>query len=324
MKKIMLSIPTPCHENWDQMSPQDKGRFCAACQKTVVDFTDMSDRQIAEFFKKTKNVCGRFDNSQLGRELAIPPKRLPWIRHFIGLILPAFLFSLKASGQAGVKGKVAVCVRPVQGDTTVLPVIKSAEQKMLKGKVVDEHGLPIAGASVILEKTNIGTNTDDEGYFHLQNTNDDDVAIVVASVGFQPRTITVNARDTSVVPIVALPVQATGLVAMDYVGKKKKSSSVPLLQTSASESSFSKFSVFPNPASSHANITLEAVKIKEGNYQFAVLNSLGAVVQVNEVVFDKTIKRVMIDLKELPAGQYFVQLTHRKSGKVYTETILIN
>ena len=66
-KQIQLNIPNPCHENWDQMTPVDKGRFCGSCQKQVVDFTTMSDEQLILFFKKQilssskdGSVCGRF------------------------------------------------------------------------------------------------------------------------------------------------------------------------------------------------------------------------------------------------------------------------
>jgi len=51
-KQIQLSIPTPCHEDWDKMNPVEKGRFCDSCQKKVIDFSNMSDREIATFFKK--------------------------------------------------------------------------------------------------------------------------------------------------------------------------------------------------------------------------------------------------------------------------------
>ncbi len=62
MKKITLSIPQPCHEDWNKMSAMDKGRFCASCQKAVIDFTNMSDRELTEFFKRpTGNMCGRFN-----------------------------------------------------------------------------------------------------------------------------------------------------------------------------------------------------------------------------------------------------------------------
>jgi len=87
MKKIHLSIPRPCHENWDAMTPSDKGRFCASCQKTVIDFTNMSDRQLAAFFKKPpSSVCGRVYDDQLNRGIEIPRKRIPWIKYFSALI----------------------------------------------------------------------------------------------------------------------------------------------------------------------------------------------------------------------------------------------
>ncbi len=51
-KSLFLRIPEPCHEDWQAMLPQEKGRHCLACQKTVTDFTKMSDREIIDFFEK--------------------------------------------------------------------------------------------------------------------------------------------------------------------------------------------------------------------------------------------------------------------------------
>jgi len=100
MKKIHLSIPKPCHEDWNKMKPEEKGRFCASCQKTVIDFTQMSDRQMAEFFRKPgSSVCGRFLNGQLKTEIQIPKKRIPWAKYFFQITLPAFLLSLKSCGE---------------------------------------------------------------------------------------------------------------------------------------------------------------------------------------------------------------------------------
>lgn len=28
MKKVNLHIPEPCHEDWDQMTPAERGHFC--------------------------------------------------------------------------------------------------------------------------------------------------------------------------------------------------------------------------------------------------------------------------------------------------------
>src|SRR5881397_1773271 len=102
MKKIQLSIPEPCHEDWNKMTPGEKGRFCESCQKTVIDFTNMSDRQIAEHFKKQDGpVCGRFMGDQLNRTIDMPRKRIPWIKYFFQFALPTFLISVKAGAQIG-------------------------------------------------------------------------------------------------------------------------------------------------------------------------------------------------------------------------------
>lgn len=67
MKKgITISIPTPCHESWQEMTPVEKGRFCSSCQKAVTDFTVMNDQQIIDFIKKHPGShCGRFLPDQL-------------------------------------------------------------------------------------------------------------------------------------------------------------------------------------------------------------------------------------------------------------------
>jgi hypothetical protein len=113
MRKLNLSIPEPCHENWEAMTEVEKGRFCNACQKTVIDFTNMSDRQLAEFFKKpVSNLCGHFYGDQLNREIEIPKKRIPWIKYFFQITWPALVFALKASGQS--KGRIKLEVnRPL-------------------------------------------------------------------------------------------------------------------------------------------------------------------------------------------------------------------
>ena len=66
-KKHKVSIPEPCHENWNKMTPKDNGRFCLSCSKTVIDFASMLPDEIQHFFIQNQNerICGRFKNSQL-------------------------------------------------------------------------------------------------------------------------------------------------------------------------------------------------------------------------------------------------------------------
>src|SRR5438477_12967774 len=145
-KKLQLQIPTPCHENWENMTQLDKGRFCASCQKQVIDFSNMSDREIAQFFKKPilslskdGSVCGRFMEDQLNKEIEIPRKRIPWVKYFFQFIVPVFLISCKAQAQGKVRviTKDELRIAPNCNNITMgkpmLPVIKQ------KNKLNESH-----------------------------------------------------------------------------------------------------------------------------------------------------------------------------------------
>lgn len=62
-----ISIKKPCHENWNNMSPNEQGAFCGKCVKTVIDFSTRSIEEIKEFFtlKQEERICGRFEKTQL-------------------------------------------------------------------------------------------------------------------------------------------------------------------------------------------------------------------------------------------------------------------
>src|SRR5260221_2657986 len=202
-KKLQLSIPTPCHENWDNMTSVQQGKFCNSCQKQVVDFSNMSYRQVAEFFKKpsTGSVCGRFMYTQLDHPIEIPKKRIPWVKYFFQIAIPLFLANLKSSAQANVvvgKPKTEVCSRDIKGqissirlfpknilgDTILVPnentplhqnvqkcsVIMGGisttsliKTNTINGRVIDENGLGIAYASVVIKGTKTAAISDTAG-----------------------------------------------------------------------------------------------------------------------------------------------------------------
>jgi len=68
MKNIY--IPNPCSENWNEMNPEEKGRFCSVCSKCVIDFTEKNTQEIQQIIeeKSDESVCGRFYNHQLNTE----------------------------------------------------------------------------------------------------------------------------------------------------------------------------------------------------------------------------------------------------------------
>lgn len=100
-EQFYLSIPEPCHEDWNKMTTVEQGRHCAVCKKNVVDFTDADDEAIVDFFKNYNgSACGRFTNEQLNRPLSkieLKPAS-NFLKYAAGLLLPGLMLS-KAYGQ---------------------------------------------------------------------------------------------------------------------------------------------------------------------------------------------------------------------------------
>ncbi|MCW3169602.1 hypothetical protein OMO38_13835 [Chryseobacterium sp. 09-1422] len=67
---MKVTIPKPCHENWEAMTPNEKGRFCQLCSKNVRDFTNSSDMEIIEDLSGESDTCGNFRVDQLNRNLS--------------------------------------------------------------------------------------------------------------------------------------------------------------------------------------------------------------------------------------------------------------
>ncbi|MBC5833767.1 hypothetical protein G6N05_02600 [Flavobacterium sp. F372] len=88
--KIQISIPEPCNEGWQNMTPVEKGRFCASCQKTVLDFTYLSDNEIINLVNKNDTLCGRINTSQLNRNLIETKRTSNYFGYFATSVL-AFL-----------------------------------------------------------------------------------------------------------------------------------------------------------------------------------------------------------------------------------------
>ena len=202
-KKFQLQIPKPCHENWNKMTPVEQGRFCGSCQKAVVDFTGMNDLQLVAFFKKpsTGSVCGRFYNDQLDRNLTIPGKRMPWLKYFLQLLVPAFLFSYKAKsqGEPRIMGKMAVVDSTYNlKDKNGNSIVTASQTKVdkIKGRVVDEQGAGIAGASIVIKGTKRGVVTDPQGNFIIEPFFDNSSAtLIFSSVGFASKEMKLNSKD---------------------------------------------------------------------------------------------------------------------------------
>lgn len=73
MHQNNITIPKPCHQNWDKMTPNEQGRFCNSCAKTVVDATHLTNDAIWEKHKQNNNsLCVHIPSN---RVTAFPKNR---------------------------------------------------------------------------------------------------------------------------------------------------------------------------------------------------------------------------------------------------------
>jgi hypothetical protein len=135
---VKISIPTPCHEDWNKMTPNEKGAFCGKCAKTVVDFTKKTATEIRDFLveQSEKKICGRFMSDQLHKpvktvELYIPlhllPRKLSFSKNFVFALFIVFgtsLFSC-STPQGEIVGKIAT--------------VRDPDAMMTKGEVVESQ-----------------------------------------------------------------------------------------------------------------------------------------------------------------------------------------
>lgn len=165
---VQIAIPDPCHENWDAMTPAQQGRHCAACQKTVIDFTLMSDGQVLDVFKqaKGKKICGHFLTTQLERELLDNRRKTSvgaaLLKRAAAILLLVQSFTTAAFAQ---KAKVKPQSEQQESKGTNYP-----GDQQIKGSVVSPVYAPRssnAGVVVSIRGTSITATTDTLGRFTL-------------------------------------------------------------------------------------------------------------------------------------------------------------
>jgi predicted RecA/RadA family phage recombinase len=165
-KEIYVHIPEPCHENWEKMTPVQQGRFCESCCKQVVDFSQMSDKQILGVLSKTTNkTCGRFSADQLERPIVQQaPTPIPW-KFFLSAFIPAFLLTNPGKVKAQVKGKMVANTETVS--IRIGGVASITRDQQIFGRVTDVKGNPMQGATVLVKGTSKRVVTDANGSFSL-------------------------------------------------------------------------------------------------------------------------------------------------------------
>jgi hypothetical protein len=229
-KAISISIPQPCHENWNAMTPNEQGRFCGVCSKTVMDFTDMTDNAIYDIFNKHKEgtICGRFRNSQLDRNM-LPLQTPQWYKANIWkyAIAGALVFTvMQQAANAQVGHKTLGRVQPKFSETSSKVKVTCAEPPTpkhnkwelgevavttIKGdtiihktnsflvKLSDSAGKPVNYAYINADNEQTKITEKGDGLYRIE-TNENIVTLVARHPDFVMKTIVVNYNEQFVMP----------------------------------------------------------------------------------------------------------------------------
>jgi hypothetical protein len=77
-----IRVASPCHARWNDMTGDERARFCGQCQKNVYNLSAMTRKQIEALIREREGkFCGRFYRRPDGRMLTADcPSRMRRIR----------------------------------------------------------------------------------------------------------------------------------------------------------------------------------------------------------------------------------------------------
>lgn len=201
-KKIQINIPKPCHKKFADMIPAHGGNFCDSCEKIIVDFTKMTDHEIAKIFLKNKGkICGQFRKNQLDRNINLPSLHLT--NSYRGKAASILLSGLLTTGITNAQNllptpQIIESQQTEEGKTQRSQLKfseknSSTQPRVFKFLITDDSGETLIGANIILKgNEKIGTTTDIDGTAMLTINNSDlenEITFAISYTGYQTEEI---------------------------------------------------------------------------------------------------------------------------------------
>ncbi len=183
-KTIKITIPEPCHENWNAMTPTEKGRHCRVCTKEVIDFTTKSDQEVTALVSSSKNICGRMRTDQINRTITPVKKNNITTRlkskkqnktlpsYAAALLIPLAIGTMQnitAQNQESPTAtsktyhSLGIGSQHIQGEIISIPIA------IVKGTVTNQEGDALAGAVVKVKNSSRIVQTDENGKFAIHS-----------------------------------------------------------------------------------------------------------------------------------------------------------
>lgn len=103
-----------------------------------------------------------------------------------------------------------------------IPFTLLAQNRVVKGKVLDDAGKPLQGANITGQGAKKGVQTDNDGNFSITISGTRSVNLVISSVGFETKLVTVAGDDAGTVQLTRAVITQEDVVVIGYSSIKRK------------------------------------------------------------------------------------------------------
>jgi hypothetical protein len=221
-----LRIASPCPMNWDQMTGDNRARFCSLCNLHVYNIAELTRKQAVALISETEGrFCGRIYRRSDGTVITKDcPIGLRAIRRRVARTAGAVFATLVAltSSAFGQKpSKKADCNQQV----TISRKKSDTEAGALTGTVLDPNGAVVVGARIKItepkSKKSLTVTSNDEGCFGIGGVGPGVYDVSAESPGFKKLEVAqlaMAANETVIVTLTLTVADPTTEVLVGNVG----------------------------------------------------------------------------------------------------------
>lgn len=285
------------------MQPAEKGRHCTACEKTVIDFTAMSDTEIIRFMSQAGNkICGRLTPGQMNRPLIplTPPQKnkLPaW---------PLLLTSLLLTHDEPKHHH-----QPVPQESTIPP----QKDGLVFTDALSIDTIEVSMAPTLGFITSIVPDTPPPPPAHVKTDTATD-ATTKETTHLMGDTVIYTKPDTPIGTIIDT-VKKFISDTLSIIPQKQNLSTNPDISTTAA------LTLYPNPIPRGNTIHI-SLQTDPGAYHFSLISSSGALIQEKRVDISDTKQISEWNIPaNLPAGIYFLRVLRPGRNSLYTHQLVV-
>jgi ankyrin repeat protein len=200
MKNLLdkIEVKSPCSENWDEMTGNEKVRFCSHCAKDVNNISTMTRKEAAKLVRKSNgNLCIRYYQKPSGKKLFLP--QLHQIIRQTGVLAGTLSAALSVSAVAYAQ---TTTEETPKTEVEITQTVKSGDKTgSISGYVKDQDGavLPYALVTILNEQTNEyrTANANNEGFYEFKELADGNYKLKIDANGFSSKESTIAVSNST-------------------------------------------------------------------------------------------------------------------------------